>query len=73
MSRVAFHARQNREAICKRHYLREVRKSWMEDFWKLRPKLNIQKSDGELTEQKRYNGPLNVHKSLIMCGAGDQT
>jgi integrase len=41
----------NGEQICKRHYLREVKKSWMEEFWKLRPKSNSPKSDGELTEQ----------------------
>lgn len=41
----------NSEQICKRYYVREVRKSWTEEFWGLRPKGNTPTLVGTLTEE----------------------
>ena len=41
----------NSEQICKRHYVREVKKSSMVEFWKLRPQVKSPSVDRNLTEE----------------------
>jgi integrase len=54
----------NSEEICKRHYVREVKKSWTDDFWGLKPKGDAQDLDGISTEQNGENLPLEPPSSV---------